>query len=541
MANSLLDFLMRQALFSDMPPALLRQLSGAFEDKAADVPDSYHTEEDETMAIPIPTSGTVTLNQVPRQISVTEIVRHGEKLVLPANMTLDQAQELIARRKKYEGERTEIRETFNAFPWDGAVALNHVLNNRYGWSPAIPTPGFWSDNPPQLVSVEIGPGEVTQVPWGRFLLPNVEGFIDTAAAEKNGMVMMQIVANVLRRDEHVVRDLFDELRDYISKNSIYRGKAVRIRFNDEDGDPIELPTPTFMRVDNIDESKLVLPEAVERAVLTNLFVPITRPLDCLANGIPVKRGVLLGGTYGTGKTLTASVAAKKAVQAGNTFLYIQRADELAKALAFAAHYQSPACVVFCEDIDRTTDGERTVEMDDILNTIDGIDSKTNNIIVVLTTNNIRNIHPAMLRPGRLDAVIEVVPPDARAAERLVRVYAGESLSADEDIGVVGKDLDGQIPAVIAEVVKRAKLAQLAMQPVGSRVEKLTAMALLVASETIKAQVELLKPREKVERLPIDEAVASIVSEAVERAINSTHETTQATHDRVQKIARMVGA
>ena len=41
----------------------------------------------------------------------------------------------------------------------------------------------------------------------------------------------------------------------------------------------------------------------------NLFTPITRVKDCIKNSIPVKRGILLGGTYGTGKTLAATVAA----------------------------------------------------------------------------------------------------------------------------------------------------------------------------------------------------------------------------------------
>ena len=39
-------------------------------------------------------------------------------------------------------------------------------------------------------------------------------------------------------------------------------------------------------------------------------------------------------------------------------------------------------------------------MDDVLNIIDGIDSKKANIITVLTTNDLEGINPAMLRPGR---------------------------------------------------------------------------------------------------------------------------------------------
>ena len=151
----------------------------------------------------------------------------------------------------------------------------------------------------------------------------------------------------------------------------------------------------------------------------------------------MKRGVLLGGKYGTGKTLAATVAARLAQDNGITYVYTPRADELGDAIAFAKQYQSPACVVFCEDIDRQVTGQRTVAMDDILNILDGVDTKTDNIITVLTTNHLDNVNQAMLRPGRLDAIINVETPDAYTAERLVRHYGGEAINAAEDLTEVG--------------------------------------------------------------------------------------------------------
>lgn len=58
------------------------------------------------------------------------------------------------------------------------------------------------------------------------------------------------------------------------------------------------------------------------------------------------------GTYGTGKTMAATVASRLAVDAGITYVYVPRADELSDAIEFAKQYQSPACVIFCaEDIE----------------------------------------------------------------------------------------------------------------------------------------------------------------------------------------------
>lgn len=426
-----------------------------------------------------------TLEEAGPKVNVAEIVHHGEKLILPSGLKIPDAIELLHRRLQYLEESVAIHETFDTFPWDGAYALAKVLTKRYGWVPSA----SWVS---QTVNVEIGPHEVAKVPWGAFELPNVKGAIKCAVGSKNNRMVFALDAKVLRKDEETVRALFDEVRDYIKHNSIYRGKAIKLRFLDNNGNPLSMPEPKFLDTDDTDLSQLIYSEDIQNAVETNLFTPIARVEDCLANGLTVKRGVLLGGTYGTGKTLAAKAAAKIAVDHGITYIYVPRADELSHAIEFAKQYQSPACVVFCEDIDRVMAGERSVEMDDILNIIDGIDNKTSNIIVVLTTNELEKINPAMLRPGRLDAVIEVTPPDAKAVEKLLRVYGGSAISDDTDLTEVGKTLEGTIPAVITEVVKRAKLAQLRLQERGTPVEQLTELALLETAKSMSSQLRLLK-------------------------------------------------
>jgi transitional endoplasmic reticulum ATPase len=195
---------------------------------------------------------------------------------------------------------------------------------------------------------------------------------------------------------------------------------------------------------------------------------------------------------------------------------VQRADELAEAIRFARQYQSPAAVVACEDIDRTTDGERTIEMDDLLNTIDGIDGKNSHIMVLLTTNQIDNINAAMLRPGRLDAIIEILPPDASTVERLIRRYLGNSLPDNEDISTAGQVLAGEIPAVIAEVCKRAKLAQLSQQEPGKPVRNLSGRAVIEAAETMATQLDVLKraTEKPAPPAPLDTAMESMVRRAM---------------------------
>jgi transitional endoplasmic reticulum ATPase len=429
-------------------------------------------------------------------VNVAEITRHGEQLILPSGMDIPDAIELLERRQEYEQEETAFAESYDVMPFDGAHALAEVLIAKFGWAPATPTPGFFGSRPPKILSIETGPDQFKKVPWGRFSLPNIAGYVETSVNQKRGRFVFSIAANVLRKDEETVRSLCEEVREYLKTGSIYQGKAIKIRFRDDDGDVLEMPEPSFIDTSKIDPNGLIYAKDVQAAVETNLFTPIKRIEDCLANNIPVKRGVLLGGVYGTGKTMAATVASRLATDNGITYVYVPRADELADAIEFAKQYQSPACVIFCEDIDRAIAGERSVEMDDILNILDGIDTKNSNIITVLTTNHLDDINPAMLRPGRLDAVIDVTPPDATAAEKLLRLYGGEAIAAETDLTEAGKELDGIIPAVIAEVVKRAKLAQLRLQAPGESVLSISSEALVEAARTMRAQVALLQPKAK---------------------------------------------
>ncbi len=465
-----------------------------------------------------------------RRVNVAEIVNHGEKLILPEKMSLDDAIELLERRKEYMQEEVALHESFDVFPWDGANAFAEVLEKRYGWVPATSTPGFFGKQPPHMISIEVAPGKKRQVPWGRFSLPGISGFVACATGHKDGRIVFALSAEVLRKDEEPVKALFDDLREQLKTSSIYRGQAIKIRFRDDDGDRLQMPEPKFLDTTDVNEEMLVYSADVQASIETNLFTPITRVQDCLDNGVPVKRGVLLGGTYGTGKTLAAKVASKLAVQSGVTYIYVPRADELAEAIEFAKQYQSPAAVIFCEDIDRVMAGERSVEMDDILNIIDGIDTKSANIVVVLTTNDLESLNPAMLRPGRLDAVIEVTPPDAQAVEKLLRVYGGNAIAAETNLAEAGKALDGAIPAVISEVVKRAKLAQLRLQKPGEKVNRLTEAALLEAARTMQSQLRLLKSRSEAsnEKPAIDQALASLMRDALAD-----------THERLAEIERQI--
>lgn len=433
-----------------------------------------------------------TVNEAGKATEVALVKFHDGPILIPNGMEIPVAIGVLEARQKWLEETVAIQETFDVFPFDGANAINEVLAAKYGWANSVPTPGFWSDTPPTMLQIEVGYGQKKSVPWGSFRLPNVAGMIQTDVDRGGDRFRFRLTAEVLRKDEATIRDVFKAVREYLKTHSIYRGKAIKIRFLNDAGKPLSMPKPEFMDTSRISRDMIVYSDHIHDSIETNLFTPIERVDDIMRNGLPVKRAVLLGGTYGTGKTLAATVASRLAVDNGLTYLYVPRADELKLAIEFLKQYQNPASVLFCEDIDRVLAGERTMSMDDILNIVDGIDTKTTHMIAVFTTNDLEAINPAMIRPGRLDSVIEVTPPDAKAVEKLIRVYAGNALPADSDIAMAGKALEGQIPAVIAEVVQRAKLAMLRRVPKGQLITGLSEDAIVESAITMKGQTDLLE-------------------------------------------------
>lgn len=425
-----------------------------------------------------------------KRIVQREIEHEGSSIKVPVGMSYNEAIDNLVRMRDYEDTTVAIEETVEGFPLDVAIAFQRVLKRRYGWAQARGQMTMWGENPPHLISVETGLGTTEQVPWGRFTIAGIDGRIQTGMTRKNRRFVFQLQAVVKRKHENAIRDIAAETRVEVRENSIYRGKALKLTFEDESTWAGETHTPELRFMDVSQPVELVYSEHVQNAIDTNLLTPLRNQRILSRYGLPFKRGVLLAGVYGTGKTLAMHTAAQVATQNGITFVHVERADNFAEAVEFARMY-APA-VVSCEDIDRVTDGVRDANMDSILNVVDGIDSKHAEVMVVLTTNNVQAIHQGMLRPGRLDAVIEVEPPDAGAVERLIRLYGRGLVAEDVDLTRVGALLSGQIPAVVREVVERAKLAALRLASFNDQGELLvTEDALVDSAQTMRMQISLL--------------------------------------------------
>lgn len=471
--------------------------------------------------------GSLSLNEAAgnKKTVVADVVRTGTKLIIPAEMSLADAKRSIEAKEQDEENKVNLSETFDVFVWEGAYAMAKTLDVMYGWFQQIKIPGgfFKPDQPPAMISVKIGPDETVQVPWGRFTLPNMpegDGWLETSYMAREGDIpKFRLNGNLKKKHSEQFHKLCIGIKEQLKTFSLYKGKAITVKFHDEDGHRMDFPEPDFTKINRIERKDLIFSQHIEEAVDANLYTPIQKTELCRKHNIPLKRGVALAGPFGTGKTLIAQRTATLAAEHGWTYIVSPSAKDFPDCVKFAQRYQ-PA-VVFCEDIDKSTSGDRTEEMDQILNTIDGVNSKKTEIILVLTTNEVEEINPAMLRPGRLDAIIHVDRPDAEATTRLITLYAGALLAAGEDLERIGAALAGSTPAVIREVVERSKLTAIHLLKDGADFQ-LTEKALLIAADTMAMHRKLMD-KGKQEPLQGMEVLGNIlghfIGQAVETAIS----------------------
>lgn len=389
-----------------------------------------------------------------------EIVRQGEKILIPENMTYDEAITWITREKLNDEAEVAVNHQIHALPTDGAVALAAVLREQFGFVSLVSTPSFFGKKPPVMVSIPIGPGidDVIQAPWGRMELPGIDGYLQTNATITDGRPTFVLTGVVKRANEKAVLEIAAAIRKRLATHSIYRGKAIKVEFNVadnyEDSPFDEKFVPKFLK---LGETKVILNEDARQRLDIELYNPIKYSEQCRKRNIPLKRGVLLEGPYGTGKTLTAYDLAACCVKHGWTFIYLDNAAALQQAINFAQVYQP--CVIFAEDVDKVIEQHKDPDLTAIRNALDSVETKNTEISVVLTTNHIEQLPAGFLRCGRIDSIVPIERPDARSTTLLAKHYGGPGLAgSDEEIMRALTPIVGQSAALIRECVDRAKLS-----------------------------------------------------------------------------------
>lgn len=431
-------------------------------------------------------------------ICLTEILSENDFHTADSNF--DTAIKFLQRKKDIlnkdfnrDEQKIKVNYTLKAFAEEGAYAVHQAVVAKYGQLDMNNKTGPSMDRLPELIDVKLPDGSSVKVPWGIVSLPSFDDDSTVEMSYDSEDHLFKIIGTVKNKYTKELQELVDSVQKNLDLNSIYKGNAITLSF-DDDGYYLE---PEFMDLSNIDESKIVLSKSAQED-LTPIFVRIEKTEECIKSGLDLKYGALMEGIYGTGKTLAASYVAKKATANKWTYIYLKDCKYTAEALKICEQYihGGTGVVLFTEDIDQALRGERDSDMQEILNTMDGVDTKCKPIISIFTTNHIEKIEPTFMRGKRIGGLISLGALDEETAERFIKVMvpskeAGIAITASE-AKAAAKHLEGIVPAFAAEAIDKAKIFML-----GRSTNKMNAEDIRKAAESYKKQIIHSAMKEKV--------------------------------------------
>jgi 26S proteasome regulatory subunit T6 len=215
----------------------------------------------------------------------------------------------------------------------------------------------------------------------------------------------------------------------------------------------KVPDSTYEMVGGLDKQIKEIKEVIE--------LPVKHPELFDALGIAQPKGVLLYGPPGTGKTLLARAVAHhtdcKFIRVSGSELvqkYIGEGSRMVRELFVMAREHAPS-IIFMDEIDSigssrgeggASNGDSEVQrtMLELLNQLDGFEPTKNIKVressvhshleelgsweltatqVIMATNRIDILDPALLRPGRIDRKIEFPPPGPEARISILRIHS----------------------------------------------------------------------------------------------------------------------
>ncbi|WP_432955798.1 AAA family ATPase [Micromonospora haikouensis] len=240
---------------------------------------------------------------------------------------------------------------------------------------------------------------------------------------------------------------------------------------------LEVVRPTTMAGSTLELADVTLDDVgdmveVKQTLTESVLWPLTYPDTFARLGVQPPRGVLLYGPPGCGKTylvtaLAGSGRANVLSVKGAELLskWVGESERAVRELFRRAREAAPT-LVFLDEVDalapvrgQASDGgttDRVVAA--LLTELDGVES-LRNVVVVGATNRPDLVDPALLRPGRLERLVYVPPPDGDARAEILRAAARNVPFADDvDLAALGVGLDGFSAADCAALVREAALA-----------------------------------------------------------------------------------
>ncbi len=243
------------------------------------------------------------------------------------------------------------------------------------------------------------------------------------------------------------------LENRLNEKKLYKGQKLEFG-----------GTMTFLELAELSWKDIAVPEEIKHAIIahTTRFLEWAPSLE--PHGVSPRRGLLLTGKPGTGKTLVCKVLMN--TSPGITCMVAHTAymmhplyiDELYKVAADL----SPTIVVL-EDIDLIGQGRlrsgygMADALSRLLFALDGVQD-CRNVVTIATTNWLEILDEALKdRPSRFDRVINIDPPDAQQRRNYLNYLAHRIPLPASIVDHLVESTAGMTPAQIQEVVHCAAI------------------------------------------------------------------------------------
>ena len=284
--------------------------------------------------------------------------------------------------------------------------------------------------------------------------------------------MQSAMVEIIDADQDRGRALMGELRRLAVEQSVLRGQVLSLG----PGEGNQYGRMRFMHRPRLDREGLVLPDTTLAHIEGHVVGIAKHAARLKAAGQHLKRGVLLYGPPGTGKTHTVRYLLSQLTDMTAFVLSGQALGLIGQACALARVLQPS--IVILEDIDLIA-GDRSFGaigsnplLFEVLNQIDGLGDDVD-VTFLLTTNRVDILERALAeRPGRVDAAVEIAPPDTEGRRRLLRLYGaplGLGAMSDEELQATVDVTENRTATYLREVVRRAALIAAEHQPDGQLV------------------------------------------------------------------------
>src|SRR5439155_10083563 len=241
---------------------------------------------------------------------------------------------------------------------------------------------------------------------------------------------------------------------------MWRTLKVMPRIKPQQIKPASSQAVSFADIAGVDEAKAELEEIVE-------FLRDPRKFEAM--GAKVPKGILLHGPPGTGKTLLAKAVAH---ESGAQF-FAQSAASFVEMFAglgaarirrlFAVARKHEPAIIFIDELDavggrRGADfsGEKDQTLNQLLVEMDGF-SSSGRVVVIAASNLLEKLDPALLRPGRFDRQVFVVPPDVKGREGVLKVHTRTKPLQDVDLTLIAQQTSGLTGADLANICNEAPI------------------------------------------------------------------------------------